>query len=172
MSMRFSADDVLEMALEIERNGAAFYARAAGTQQDAQARGTLLELAAMEEDHEKTFAGMREGLTAEERKATSYDPERQLPLYLRAMADKEVFDTKVNPADRLTGKESTEDLLRYAIGMEKDSIVFYLGVQEMVPARLGAARVAEIIKEEMGHIATLGDLMRRAGTASSAGRHR
>jgi rubrerythrin len=114
----------------------------------------------MEEDHEKVFAEMRNGLTAEERKETTYDPDGQLPLYLRAMADKQVFDTKANPADRLTGKESIEDLLRYAIGMEKDSIVFYVGLQELVPKRLGAARVGEIIKEEMGHIATVGDLMR------------
>ena len=160
MSMRFNADDVLEMALGIERNGAAFYRRAAELQQDAHARATLLELAAMEEDHEKTFADMRKGLTAEEQRETTYDPEGQLPLYLRAMADNQVFDTKTSPADRLTGKESVAHLLRYAIGMEKDSIVFYLGLQELVPKRLGAARIGDIIKEEMGHIATLGDLMR------------
>jgi rubrerythrin len=160
MSMRFNADDVLEMALEIERNGAAFYTRAAELQQDPHGRATLLELAAMEEDHEKTFADMRDGLTAEERKETTHDPVGQLPLYLRAMADKQVFDTKASPADRLTGKESVADLLRYAIGMEKDSIVFYIGLQELVPERVGAARVGHIIKEEMGHIATLGDLMR------------
>jgi rubrerythrin len=158
--MHFNADDVLEMALEIERNGAAFYTRAAGLQQAPHIRTSLLALAAMEEDHEKVFAEMRNGLTAEERKETTYDPDGQLPLYLRAMADKQVFDTKANPADRLTGKESIEDLLRYAIGMEKDSIVFYVGLQELVPKRLGAARVGEIIKEEMGHIATVGDLMR------------
>jgi rubrerythrin len=162
--MRFNADDVLEMALEIERNGAAFYTRAADLVQEVGARDTLLELAAMERDHEKTFGGMRQGLTAEERQQTSYDPEGQLPLYLRAMADKQVFDTRVSPADLLTGKESVSDLVHYAIGMEKDSIVFYLGLQDLVPQRLGGARVGQIIKEEMGHIATLGDLLRRYGT--------
>jgi len=158
--MRFNADEVLEMALEIERNGAAFYRRAAEIGQDAHAKATLLELAGMEEDHERTFAGMREGLTQAERKEMTYDPEGELPLYLRVMADKGVFGKKSDPASTLTGRESMEEVLRFAIGLEKDSIVFYLGLQELVPERLGGVRVEHILKEELGHIATLGDLIR------------
>jgi rubrerythrin len=40
--------------------------------------------------------------------------------------------------------------------MEKDSIVFYLGMKELVPERLGKNRIDGIIKEEMGHLASLG----------------
>jgi rubrerythrin len=43
-----------------------------------------------------------------------------------------------------------------AMDMEKDSIVFYLGMKEMVPERLGKDRIDGIIKEEMGHLALLG----------------
>jgi rubrerythrin len=162
MSIRFNADEIFEMALAIERNGARFYQRAAELQQDSHARSTLLELAAMEEDHEETFADMRAALTEQERKELTFDPEGELPLYLRAMADKNVFDTRVSPADHLTGKESVEEVLRMAIGLEKDSIVFYVGMRAMVPERLGAARLDDIVREEMGHIATLGDLIRCA----------
>jgi len=160
MSIRFTADEVFEMALQIERNGAAFYERAAELEQDAHARNTLLELAAMEEEHEQTFTEMRAGLTEQERKELTFDPEGQLPLYLRAIADKNVFDTKSAPAERLTGKETMEDVLRTAIGLEKDSIVFYVGLKGIVPERLGAARLDDIVKEEMSHIATLSDLIR------------
>jgi rubrerythrin len=55
-----------------------------------------------------------------------------------------------------------EDILRLAIGMEKDSVVFYLALQELVPSRLGGPRVDNILKEELGHIAQLSDLMRCA----------
>ena len=160
MSITFNADEILEMALEIERKGAAFYTRAAELGQSASARAMFLELAAMEEDHRKTFSEMRAGLSEDERKEMTYDPQGELPYYLQAFAGKSMAKKGAGSEVQLSGNESVEDILRLAIGMEKDSIVFYLGLQDLVPARVGGARVDEILKEEMGHIATLGDLMR------------
>jgi len=48
-----------------------------------------------------------------------------------------------------------KEILKSAIEAEKDSIVFYLGMQEAVPENLGRARLNHIIKEEMGHIKLL-----------------
>jgi rubrerythrin len=76
-------------------------------------------------------------------------------MYLRAMADGHVFDARVDPADTLTGKESAADILRMAIGQEKDSIVFYTGLKEMISQTAGRERIEAIIKEEMGHIGFL-----------------
>ncbi|MBN1461534.1 MAG: ferritin family protein [Armatimonadetes bacterium] len=163
MSFRFNADDILQMALNIERNGAKFYRTAAELEQTRSSSAMLQELAAMEDDHEKTFQDMRDNLTDEERKETTYDPHGELPDYLQAMADKGVFKKGLEPAKQLRGDESIEDILRLAIGMEKDSVVFYLALQELVPDRLGGARVDEILQEEIGHIAQLGDLLRCAG---------
>ena len=160
MGIRFNADEILEMALEIERKGAAFYMRAAELAQSSPAKAMFLELAAMEEDHEKTFSEMKAGLSAEERKEMTYDPHGDLPRYLSTFADKGMARQQAGSEVELSGKESVQDILRLAIGMEKDSVVFYLGLQDLVPARVGGARVDEILKEEMGHIATLGDLMR------------
>ena len=56
---------------------------------------------------------------------------------------------------KLTGKERVEDILRMAIGLEKDSIVFYLGMKAMVPERLGRGKIDEVITEEMGHVDSL-----------------
>jgi rubrerythrin len=71
------------------------------------------------------------------------------------MADGHVFDVRKDSSERLTGKETMEDILNTAIGLEKDSIVFYLGIKEIVPKRLSRQRIDDIIKEEMGHIAVL-----------------
>jgi len=57
--------------------------------------------------------------------------------------------------ERLTGREKAEDIFRMAIGLEKDSIVFYLGMKDAVPERLGRSKIDRIIKEEMVHIAIL-----------------
>ena len=155
MSIQFSADEILQMAQQIERNGIRFYRRAAQAQADSSSRRTLLKLADMEADHEKVFAGMRAGLSPEERAPITFDPDDELGLYLQAMADRRAFDMTADPAERLTGKETAAEVLRMGIQAEKDSIVFYLGMKEVVPARAGKSRVDEIIKEEMGHIATL-----------------
>ena len=56
MMYDFNADDIFEIAEQLERNGATFYRTAAGAVTDADAKGFLLKLAEMEDAHEKTFA--------------------------------------------------------------------------------------------------------------------
>lgn len=163
MTIPFSADEVLQMAEQIERNGSRFYRRAAQGFADSRARQQLLDLAAMEDEHQKVFASMRADLSPQEREPSVPDPYGEAVLYLRGMADGSVFDVRADPSERLTGKETMEDILRTAIGLEKDSIVFYLGLKEIVPERLGRQRIEDIIKEEMGHITVLSQEMASLG---------
>lgn len=155
MGITFNADEVLEMAMEIERNGARFYRKAAGLFRDAAGKKVMLDLAAMEDHHLELFEGMRKGLGEEAARPEVYDPEGEGSMYLRAMADARVFDTSTDPSKLLTGKESRDDVLRMAIGLEKDSVLFYLGLRELVPPRFGGYTIDEIIKEEMRHISLL-----------------
>ena len=155
MSFSFNADEIFEMAEQFERNGSRFYRRAAEEDVDPRNRRLLLDLAAMEDEHEKVFASMRANLAHGEGEATVFDPDGQAALYLRAMADEHVFDVKADPTKFFAGKETMEDILRTSIGMEKDSIIFYLGMKELVPQRLGKDRIDDIIKEEMSHFAIL-----------------
>jgi rubrerythrin len=150
----FNADEIFEMAEQIERNGAEFYRKAAASASEQAAEG-LEELANMEDEHEQTFADMRSQLAAADRAATTFDPEGEGALYLDAMVQGEVFDFKSKPADLLTGAESLADVYRTAIGLEKDSIIFYLAMKEIVPADAGQGRITDIIDQEMGHIAML-----------------
>jgi len=153
MGMPFSADEVFEMAEQIERNGAKFYRAAA--EKFPEVRQMLLEFAAMEDEHEKTFAAMRAELSGTEVQPPVFDPDGQAQMYLRVMADEHVFDIKTDPAEQLAGQETPEDVLKMAIGMEKDSIVFYTGLKESISRKAGKDKVEAIIKEEIGHIATL-----------------
>jgi rubrerythrin len=163
MSVAPTADEIFEMAEQIERNGARFYRRAAQGFIDSRAGRRLLDLAAMEDEHEKVFAAMRAELLQSEREPRVPDPYGEAILYVRGMADGHVFDVRKDPSERLTGKETMEDILRTAIGLEKDSIVFYLGIKEIVPERLSKQRIDDIIKEEMGHIAILSQEMAGLG---------
>jgi rubrerythrin len=156
MSMQFNADEIFEMAEQIERNGARFYRKAAeGCDQDERSQKFLLRLADMEDDHEKTFHAMRRDLTDKERGWEAFDPEGLATQYLQAFAGGHVFDVKKDACDLLSGSERMEDILHIAIGMEKDSIAFYRGIQEMVPERSGKEKIEGIIREEMKHIVLL-----------------
>lgn len=97
---------------------------------------------------------MRAQLTVEECTPTAFDPDAQSSLYLLAMADRRVFDS-LEPGQPLTGKETLAQILQAALGREKDSVVFYTGMLDHVPKRLGKDRIEGIIREEMEHIALL-----------------
>ncbi len=149
MMYDFNADDIFEMAEQLERNGAAFYRNAAKADGSGQSRALLLKLAAMEEDHEKTFSQMRAQLSAKEKAATVFDPEGESVAYLRALADTRVF------FEKQIDTSSLEAVLKDAIAAEKDSILFYVGMREEIPQNLGRERLDSVIKEEMGHIRLL-----------------
>ena len=155
MSVEFNADEVFQMAEQIERNGARFYRKAAAQAETEQTRGLLTHLAEMEDDHERTFAGMRANLPDEARRSMVFDPENESALYLQAMADGYVFDVREDPSAKLTGGEPAAEVLRMAIGREKESIVFYEAMKVAVPPNAGHAGLDRIIREELGHIAVL-----------------
>jgi rubrerythrin len=145
----FNADEIFEMAQQLERNGAEFYTRAASETTDPEAQKFLKELAAMEIDHEKTFAALRSQLTATEKQSTVFDPQGEAAQYLKALADTRVFFEKE------VDTSSLEGILKEAVVAEKDSIIFYLGMRDMVPDAKGKSRIDGIIQEEMGHIKLL-----------------
>ncbi|MHC4213324.1 MAG: ferritin family protein [Planctomycetota bacterium] len=155
MAITFNADEIFEMAEQIERNGIKFYRRAAEIISDKDNKDLLLRLAEMEVEHEKTFAQMREELTGKENESIAFDPDNQAALYLQAVANGHVFDMKTDPSALLSGQESFHDILKMAIGAEKDSIAFYMGLKDSVPAPAGKDKVDKIIREEMNHIVLL-----------------
>jgi len=155
MSVTFNAIEIFEIAERIERNGVKFYCKAAEGLSDEDIRQTLLSLAEMEAEHEETFANMRKQISHKERELITFEPENEMTLYLQAIANGHIFDLKKDPSEQLTGKETVEDILKLAIDAERDSIVFYVGLKNFVPAKAGQDKVEEIIEEEMGHIVVL-----------------
>ena len=149
MMYDFNADDVFEMAEQMERNGAKFYMEAAEGLSDSPAKTLLGRLADMEKAHEKTFASIRAELTTREKESTIFDPEGESTLYLRAFADTHVFFEKEIDVSSL------EKIFKSASEAEKDAIVFYLGIKDALPDKLGQKRLDAIIKEEMGHLSIL-----------------
>ena len=118
MAFDFNAEDVFEMAKEIERNGASFYANAAEKVDDPDQKKLLLELSKMEEEHEETFKNMEAELTKKEQGKTVFDPENEALQYLKALADTRVFFEKDVDTSSMKG------ILKTALGAEKTPLSF------------------------------------------------
>jgi rubrerythrin len=149
MSFWFNADEVFKIAEQIEINGAKFYRSAAENIVEPEKKKLLFHLAEMEDEHIKTFKELHNQLSTNEKELTTFDPDDQSAYYLKALADTRVFYEKTIDNTDLT------EILKTAITAEKDSIVFYLGMKDVVPAHLGKDKLDAIIKEEMGHISLL-----------------
>ena len=105
MGLIFNADEIFEMAEQIERNGAKFYREAAGNASSDDIKRMLLDMAAMEDGHLKTFEQMRKDLAKQEKASNVFDPDNQAALYLQAMADGHGSEGMKSPALKLTGRE-------------------------------------------------------------------
>ncbi len=160
--LTFSANDIYNIAKQIECDGIAFYEEAAKVMPDEGARGMMLELANMERDHEKTFEEMQESLTDAKKLSPLEDPHAEAFSFLQNMVDGYVFDFDEGPEEFLKDGPDVQAILERAIGFEKDSITYYSYVSPMIPPKLGKEdRVNEIIQEEINHIARLSGKLRQ-----------
>ena len=164
MAIVFNADEIFEMAIRIENNGAAFYRKAAGLQSDIKNQKFLEGLANMEVQHQKIFTEMRTTLTDKDKDPKVFDPYDEVSQYLTAMADTMGGEGSPSVADSLTGNETLEEILRTAVGLEKDAILFYLGIKDLIPSQSGQDRIDEIIREERRHVVQLSNLLEKLET--------
>jgi len=155
MGIIFNIDEIFEIAVQIEKNGAIFYNNAAKKATDKVIREELISLADMEIDHERTFLALKKQVCENKQAITTYDPYDEGILYLKAFTSGYVFDLNVDPLEMLSRLESMEEIFKAAIKLEKDSIVFYLGIKKLVPADLGKDKIEHIIAQEMDHISML-----------------
>lgn len=154
--LSFSVDEIIEMAQDLERAGEAFYRRTAALATDAPIRDALLQLAEMEAAHLQVFSRLREELPGELRVRPSRTPGEagEHSRYTHALVRAHAFGPA--PEARLA---SPLDVLRRAVELEKDAIVFLLDLQELVPLRQGRREVERILDEERRHVRTLNALI-------------
>ena len=155
MGIHFNADEVFAMAVKIEENGAAFYRRAGELHKGSPHAGMLDALARMEDAHKKIFEDMRRTVPESYKAEQSFDPYNEAAMYLAAMGDSHGGEGSPAAADRLTGRETFTDILDIALELEQTSILYYLGLRDLVPERLGRDKIDVIIGEEKKHVIQL-----------------
>ncbi|NLF03288.1 MAG: ferritin family protein [Anaerolineales bacterium] len=148
----FTAAQALEMALQIERNGEAYYNAALTRQNAPEIRALFSDLAAQERVHYQVFErmlgqmGPAPALPAEE-----YD---QYDAYVLAALNNALFagpDKALRLAEEAVDAEAA---IRGALGFEKDTLLFFYDLREMV-AEKDREAVSRIIAEEKSHVRRL-----------------
>lgn len=159
MTYDFNVDEIFEIAVQIERNGASFYREMAKGISEGRVNQLLVNFASMEEAHEKVFISMRKSLSDRERENTVFDPDEETVQYLWAFADLFMFDDRAGDdfvlSEDLSNEAKIRKVLRAAINIEWESIAFYTGMRRLVPEVLGKGKIDSIIKEEMRHVRIL-----------------
>jgi len=149
---------ILGWALSIESNGEAFYREAASKAQDRDVRLLFEELAQQEQRHRRTFERMLERLPAPEG-AASADAMMEYEAYLRTALSNALF---AGPESGLALARQAADeaaALRAAIAFEKDTLLFYYDLRDLVPEAQRPALTA-IVQEESAHVRQLAQVLR------------
>jgi rubrerythrin len=144
------------MAMSIEVNGEAFYRAASEKANDPELKELFEDLASQERRHYRAF----------ERMARDVEPAPELPeevaedyrAFLEVALDQAVFrgqDKALRMAERAEDRDAA---LRAAMGLEKDTMLFYYDLREMVG---GSDRetISAIIREEKKHLARLAGMV-------------
>jgi rubrerythrin len=162
MGISFSADEVFEMAMDIEKNGEAFYRKATSLAKDAGVKAVLTELMKQEQQHYVTFKSLRDNLPPKTSLPTYADPESEEYLYLETLVKSRMFGN-VREAEALATKVGNEiEALKAALTFEKDTILFFQAMQRMTDERLGRGEVDRIIEEEHRHVVRISQAIKEA----------
>lgn len=153
MSITFSGRELLEIAIQIEKNGFAFYTNVALNVTERKTIEVINWLAQEENSHIKRFEEILSGFKDEELDMPPAELE-EYTLYLKALADARVFPSELKAREAALGIKSERDAINMAIEFEKDSLLFLHAMKEMVPGE-DVFAVEELQREEMLHLKKL-----------------
>lgn len=156
MSVSFSGKEVLEIAIQIEKNGYAFYSQAAQNVLDKKAKELLEWLSLEEKNHIGRFEDILFSFDPEQLDMNPAELEEYF-LYLKALADARVFTTETKAREAANSIRNETDAIDLAIGFEKDSLLFLQWMKVMVKGN-DAAVVETLQREEMLHLKKLLEL--------------
>ncbi len=161
MALSYSAEEIYDIGVQIEKNGKMFYEAAADTSQQATVKDFFARLAKWEAKHVELFSKLRAGLPEKAREHLSYDPADELTLYLKAAADTHIFKAGADIPGLVSRCKTAIDALSMALTFEKDSVVLYSTFLNLVPESLGKTDVESILQEELKHVTYITDEMKK-----------
>lgn len=150
----FAASEIVELGIQIEKNGRDFYNALVQQARHKKAADIFKYLAGEEEKHIQVFQKILE-------KADKYEPPKiyadEYLAYMSALAGEYIFTQKDRGRIEAEKIKSDKEAVETGIKFEKDSILFYEGMKKVVP-EYDHKIVEELIAQEQVHLRQLTDL--------------
>lgn len=154
MGNLFTGSEIVELGIQIEKNGRDFYGTLSSNSKNPQIKEIFGHLAGEEEKHISDFQEILNNLEKYEQ-TESYPGEYF--AYMNALAGEYVFTQKDKGREIAVNAKNDTDAVELGIGFEKDSIIFYEGMKTAV--RDPEQKVIErLIAQEQIHLRRLIDL--------------
>jgi rubrerythrin len=154
MGNLFAGSEVVDLALQVEKNGRDFYNAVAANSRKDKPRQLFEFLAQEEERHIITFQKLME-------KVEKYDPPEVYAddyiAYMNALASEHIFTRQGQGVEQAKKASTDLDAVSLGIKFESDSIIFYEGMKQMVPV-YDHKILNEIIEQEKMHLVKLSEL--------------
>ncbi len=160
MTQKRTSQNLLNVAIGIERRGHMFYDIMAKSSENDKARAVFEGLASMELVHLATFERMLEDAGGEE----SIDKLEDGNEYIDALVDNVIFTDDLITSDMAAQADSDVKAIDLGIAAEKDSILFYYELRDMLPENMFSL-VNSILVEEKRHLLQLGSIKKNIADA-------
>ncbi|MFA5090537.1 MAG: ferritin family protein [Candidatus Omnitrophota bacterium] len=147
----FSGSEIVELGIQIEKNGQDFYSALADKTNEEKGRQLFRYLALEEEKHITVFKGILAGLGAYEPQGLDAD---EYFAYMKELASGCIFTVKDKGKEIASKVQNEDEAIGLGIGFEKDSIVFYEGMKKAVP-EYDHKVLDELIAQEQEHLRQL-----------------
>ncbi len=141
----FRAGEVLDMAVQIERQGVTFYESCLKTELPSKVKQVFQFLLDQEHQHIQTFREMRQDLSDHEL-PESYAGETE--SYMQSFVKDEVFKSPNEAAEKAAGITDASEAIEYGLKIENRSIDFYQNIKGVVPKSEREAIDGVIFQEE------------------------
>lgn len=148
----FRASEVLDMAVQVEEQGLAFYKACRETENlDSRIKEVLDYLIDQENRHKEIFIRMKSGL--EERPLPESYP-GEMRSYLNSFVKDRVFPETDEAVREISDMHNPDQAIEFGIRFEKQSIQFYSAIKQVVRGSEQDA-IEKIIGQEHTHIRRL-----------------
>ena len=157
--MVFSLNEVIELAIQIEKSGYQFYDTVLQRKDLSRKAKKLIERLRNEEiNHERIFKSLR---TDNEFNAMGDQVEwQEAAFYLKAISDSHIF-SKPDAAIKLAIEAADEvDIIDSAIHFEKDTLIFFHSLHQNTSDATTQEIIKKIIDEEVSHVVLLAKIKR------------
>lgn len=158
MSTFYSPVEVIEMAIKIEEMGQKFYAHTAKKTKSKPLSELFRFLANEEEKHTKIFRNLYRTIS-ESPQSLPYNFD-DVQLYLKAITDSKFFLGSNKALSYITKVKIPQRLLDYALAFEKETMLFYLEISNLVREK-NKKLVDKIITQEKEHIRKLSAMKKK-----------